>query len=251
MVDEIDTIDQETQTVVDNGNSETELTEEKPVEEELKKENHDFRRMTKFIQRAARAEERAAMLEQQLDERQKKQQSSDEKPIRENFQNDEEFIDALTEYKVNKKIPELVNSVRENEMSNANNQQANALREKYSDFDDVMAEANEMPVPAKAMQPLGTALVSSGMSDEIKYYLASNPEEFNRIVALPPLKIMAAIDAISDKLTGKEPHQPAKKPSPIVPPKSKGTGGQKPQHELNAKDLLEDLKKEQAARYKR
>jgi replicative superfamily II helicase len=252
MADAIDTIDTETETTkVVDGSLDKTIPEESPVIDESKKENHDFRRMKKFIERAARAEERVAILEQQAAQKEQAVQPTNEKPIRENFQSDEDFIDALTEFKVNKKIPDLINSFRENELTNANNQQTIALREKYSDFDDIMAEANEIAVPARAMEPLTVALRSSGIAEEIKYYLASNPDEYNRICSLTPLKIISAIDAITDKLSGKAQVASVKKPAPIVPPKSKGTGGQKPQHELDAKELLEDLKKEQSARYKR
>ena len=209
-------------------------SEEKPEEKAEQKENHDFRRMKKFIERAAKAEAKAEMLERQLAQK-TAQQIVDEKPKRDQFQSDEDFIEALTDYKVNQKIPEIQKAARVNDNGAVALQRQEAeFRKATPDYDEVMADANEMAIPDNLQAALGDAIVSSEYFAAIKYHLAKNPDEFDRIVKMSPVAAVKEIGKIEAQLSsGKAPVKKSAAPAPIKPPK----GGTPSAKDINSPDL--------------
>lgn len=76
-----------------------------------------------------------------------------------------------------------------------------AARAKTPDFDEVMADAENIPVsPA-----MGEAILSSDVSAELTLFLAKNPDEAKRIVALSPARQLVEMGKLEVRLAGEQP----------------------------------------------
>lgn len=127
--------------------------------------------------------ERTKRLE--LEEEVKKLRASipaSDKPKREDFETDDEFIEALTDWKVETKAAELQNKAiekaNEEELKKASDEAADeygevveAGKEKYADFEEV-ALSKDLAISNDMLD----AIMSSELSADIFYYLGKNPD---------------------------------------------------------------------------
>ncbi len=164
---------------------------------------------------------RAEIAERQLKAHQPQEQSKGP-PKAEQFESYEEYIEAVTDYKVEQRLQGVQKESQEqHEARIAQERQANLARqvapklqkalEKYDDFEEVAATYHWTP----AME---AAIMGSEALDDIAYYLGQNRTELQRIYSLSPDQQFRAIVALEGKLSA----APAvtKAPAPIVP-----TGG--------------------------
>ena len=246
-----------------DGEQDDDTTSDDPKSEEKKsqaKENHDFRRMKKFIEEAATAKAEAKFLREQLASRDQKQPDpANERPARDDFQTDADYIEALTDWKLTQRLPELTEAaqkeVREVESRKAREAARNEFKSSTPDFDEVMEVAETMQVNGVVAQEMGRAMQACANPSAISYYLAKNPDEFNRITQGNPARIALEIGKIEDKIsTTTKPQPTAKKtaaPPPIKPPSARGTTAV-PLHELSGDDFFKGfLKSEAKARKER
>ena len=139
----------------------------------------------------------------------------------EQFESSEAYVDALAEQRANEKLARREAEAQRTSMLEAHEDRAERAREKYADFDAVV-ENPLLPVSTA----MAETLMASEISDEIAYFLGTNPNEAKRIHALPPLLQAREIGKLEAKLIA-EP--PAKKtssaPAPITPVRSPGGHG--------------------------
>jgi len=157
------------------------------------------------------------------------------KPAKTDFENEEDYIEALTDWKIDSKLKasqnkEAVEAATKDEKETvlatytALDDVMEKGKEKYSDFNDLAFAADLVLSPEVVNLSLDTE-----NPEDVLYYLASNPEESERISSLSDVKAAKEIGKIEVKLTGekavdaesKKPIAPTKKqskaPAPISP----------------------------------
>lgn len=227
---------------------EVKADETKPVEtEQIKPEQHEsatvqerINKLTKKFRTAERERdfERAEKLELKKEiEALKAKLPAVGKPQKTDFETEEEFIEALTDWKIENKlnasqakVVEEVKTKDEKEAVFAVYETLDTVmengRKKYSDFDS-LAFAEDLVLKPEVVQ----ITLDTEVPEDVLYYLVSNPDESERISALGEVKAAKEIGKIEVKLLGKEkkggdaestkPIPPVKKqsnaPAPITP----------------------------------
>lgn len=167
--------------------------------------------------RAEAAERKARELEMQY--RQPKPtpqpQTEDAKPLRSQFQTEDEWLDARDAWRD-----------RERERETIRARQEQAERERVTRTESALAEAQKiegfdlqafMRVPVS--EPMADAILDSDAPGKLVHYLQQNPDEATRIAQMPSTaRQIAALARIEDKLSA-EPDAPTpeKKAPPELP----------------------------------
>lgn len=212
----------------------------KPLIEELVRTRHE--------RNEARTE--AEQLRVELDELRQQMQTAqampapkdpDPKPERSQFVSDEDYQEALTDWKVDQKLAERQQQEQQARMSAAQQQmqdnwtrRLNAAKADLQDFDEVVGKS-EIDLP----NHLYVALVESDTGPELAYYLAKNPDEAQRLKAMSPTAALRMLGKLEDRLAEEEaPAKDEKKespkpetskaPPPIEPLKDASTPVEKP-----------------------
>lgn len=198
---------------------------EKPEEQETpeqaaKRQGRRFeRRLDKAYRKAAEAEARAKLLEEELTKvRQPQAAADDAAPRLEQFDYDpEKYAAAKAEHEKKKAQKEWETGQR---VSAAKERQAKLVSsweekvdkaaDKYDDFHTVVGEL-------QPTNPLVTAIMAA--DPDVAYHLGRNPKEADRITALDPIEQILEIGRLEAKLkaTPEKPKAPSKAPEPIKP----------------------------------
>lgn len=151
------------------------------------------------------------------------------KPAPDAFETHEEFIDALTDWKVSQALTTRAQQTEQEKQRERWEEQKEAVREKYQDFDEVFENA-PMPSPLVA-----NALLKHKVGAEIAYYLGTHPAEYKRIDRLnDPMEVGFEMAEIAAKLAATPGAKPTSKaPAPITPTRgsaaaAKSEGGYDP-----------------------
>jgi hypothetical protein len=185
------------------------------VEAEKKKENHSTRRMTEFMRRAFKAEAEAEVYKNMLE---KKGSPSEQpvRPTREQFNTDDEFVEAITDFKLAQVLPKieakLQARVNQVQSSAGWEQNVGTFQKEHADFFEVLKQADDIPVP----DAITSAITTSANGPAIMYDLCKNPDELSRIANLPPMAAAREIGIIEARLTGARKQVSSAKP-PIKP----------------------------------
>jgi hypothetical protein len=159
------------------------------------------------------------------------------KPQKEDFEDEDDYIEALTDWKIDSKLKnsqkEVEKEVKDERermvVSETYNGLDNAMesgREKYPDFDELVLDENLVISPEVTQ-----ILLDSDAPEDVMYYLATNPEDSERISKLGTIQAAREIGKIETKLAKvedkeKEKPKPAKKqsnaPAPITPVRTDG-----------------------------
>lgn len=190
---------------------------------EEQKENHEVRRMKKYMREAAEARAELAAYRAALERQNAEQPAPSEgEPTREQFQSDQEYIKAQVDYQV-RQVEQKFARQKQRETFE---QTLNQARSELPDFEEVV-EYNNAPIN-KAIQD---AIESSPVGGYLLYEIAKNEELANRLAKLPPViavreigKIEAKIEAARNK-PKPAPVVPSKAPAPIKPVSTKGSAG--------------------------
>lgn len=187
--------------------------------------------------RAEKAEEELAKLKSKI--------PVTAKPKRDDFPDEDAYIEALVDWKAEEKIRAAQNKTEEATKKEKEKSEIQEVyqtvdsvvekgREVYEDFDKVVFDEN-LVISAQTME----TILQSEQAMEIFYFLGKNPDLAADISKMAPSRIGIEIGKIEVKLTAKEevngkeegkpPAQPAsekkvvsKAPAPIEPPKETG-----------------------------
>lgn len=136
-------------------------------------------------------------------------------PKRYDYATEELYIEALTDYKVDKRIADREEAQRQSkmaaEMQEIDNGYAKTVAEakrRYDDFEDVVTQSTTVIPPHIVM-----AVKESEIGGDLTYYLAKFPDEAKKILAMRPVQALKYIAQIERELS--EPEED------IVPEKSK------------------------------
>ena len=223
-----------------------------------KRESRIQKRIDRLTREKYEAIAEAKALKMMIEQQQPRQEVSN-KPTREQFADDSDFIEALTDYKIEQR-DQNHNRTREQETQSQRaaewNKRADVARQEYEDFDEVIEEAQDVPLHRSASK----AILESDMATDIQYYLAKHPDEATKTVNMSPegaARYIGRIEAqvAADKATRASQKAAIKKvsgaPAPVVPLKPVG-GGNSP-YDLNdgklpVSDWMKKRNQELAAR---
>lgn len=137
------------------------------------------------------------------------------KPDPSQFDDYNEYVEALTDYKVmqsrekdreeSKKHTEQAEQQRhQSELQQRQSKFRESATVKYPDFDDVMYSAQSVPCTENMM----SAMIESDMGPDMVYFLAKNPNESARIAQLSPMTQIREIGKLEAKLSSIKPPEP-------------------------------------------
>jgi len=139
------------------------------------------------------------------------------RPDRSKFANDEEYIEAVAEWKADQRLAK-----REQEQAEARSkaereqlvkgwQEAQKrARTEIEDYDDVI-KGSDVNLPGHLHQ----AILESDVGPHMAYYFAKHPDEAKRYAAMSPTKALRELGRLEDRLAEEaDDDQPAAKPSP-------------------------------------
>jgi hypothetical protein len=205
---------------VDNEQTEPVTPTEQPSEEE----QHKTRVQKRIDQLTRDKYELKARLEK-LEAVQNKA-NEPQRPTREGFASDEDYIDALTDYKIDQRMQAAP------KQDNTNVEWATRIaetRNSHEDYDDVVGMVASITLPQLATE----AIVSSKFGPEIVYALGKDPERAEQISRMSPGAAAMEIGEILADIKAKKVSQPAVKrvssaPAPITPVQPKPTATDDP-----------------------
>lgn len=141
------------------------------------------------------------------------------KPKADDFADHEQFVEALTDWKIEQKeVKRRVDEAKVSQQKQLESYVAkkNEFAEKHDDFDEIVESVNDIPMSITVHQ----LLLEDGGKPELAYELAKNRDEFKRICSLSPLAAAKALGAFEAKLGVHEKPEPkklTKAPKPIAP----------------------------------
>lgn len=173
------------------------------------------------------AEERAAQLQARLEEieamRPAPKKETPGKPKVDDFEDYDDFVEALTDWKANATIEQRLAAQQQQSVEAQRRMVLEAKLEigrgKYKDFDKVVRSEN-VPFTNEILD----VAASADNTADILYALAKHPSEVARLASLSPISMAVAIGKIDAKMSNRSPM--TKAPAPINP--ISGGGGKTP-----------------------
>lgn len=227
--------------------STTEKTEVQKVEDKKVEDANKTKHEDRFQKRINKLTAQKYALEAQLaaqnrNSNQVQQQQQLQKPDRSQFPDEASYIDALTDYKLDQRLP-LVQQRAQDKIQSTSVEQAflakeAVTRKEIEDYDDAIEEASAIPV----QKSVAEAILTSEYGPNLRYYLATHPDEAQNLnnmssgaaarqIGKIESKIEADILAKKDVKTESPVKKVSSAPAPIRPVNSGGQVG-----ELNLND---------------
>lgn len=144
----------------------------------------------------------------------------DGKPKADQFSTHEEWIDALTDWKVDQARKKETAENNQKEVQKKHEEkvksfetQKEALREKIPDLDDVLGQFDDVPVK----RDIHSFMLESDKGAEIAHYLATHPEEFEKVndPKTTPASVARTLAKIELSLSEPEEVVEEEKPAPV------------------------------------
>jgi len=203
------------------------------------------------IEKNVRLEVENQMLRDQL----KPTAEVEKEPQRNQFKNDEDYFNAILDYRVEQKLNEKMNVLDERQEVKQTELTTKQAQEKWSEVEsnarDKFPQYDELVEPVYENQKfmtkpgVGEALQDSKHAPEILMHLGANPKELERIANLDPIPAARAIWELEAKVS-----TPIKKPDAPKPisPLSGGKSQTKSLEEAGMDEYIE-MRKKQGARW--
>ncbi|WP_232071716.1 hypothetical protein [Paraburkholderia pallida] len=203
----------------------------KPLIEELVRTRHERNEARTEIE-VLRAELAEAREQMQAAQAMPAPKDPDPKPQRAQFVSDDDYQEALTDWKVDQKLAERqrdeqqarINAAQQ-QLSDNWNRRLEVAKTELTDFDDVVGKS-EVDLP----NHIYVAVVESDIGPQIAYYLAQNPDEARLLKGMSPTAALRMLGKLEDRLAAekeapaaakKEEPKPAAKAATAAPEKSK------------------------------
>jgi hypothetical protein len=187
---------------------------------EQKRIDNLTKRASEAEARAAAAESRIAELTAPKVEAKEAKPAPDGRPARAQFQSDDEWIEAVAKWTINKERQAETAREQEEELRanfDAHIARVNEAKEKYEDWDEASEEAHNIPVAVY------NALIEMENSGEIMYYLAKHPEVCDGMTATTQYAALRELGKIEAQLAA--PPAAAKPKTNAPPPITPGGRG--------------------------
>lgn len=175
------------------------------------------------------------------------------KPHPDSFDSQQEYVEALTEWKLEQKLSEQKAKDKEVETKTAAQKQFDEHTKRVQEFakkQEDFLEAIEDIDDIRLSMTVEDVIVGSENGPELMYELAKNRKELERICALPPIaaaRELGKIEARLQKSSSDEPKKITKTPAPLKPISSKSSAAGKSLEDADYEDFKrmrhEQLKK--------
>lgn len=255
------------------GDDKNEDDESEEDEDQLKKKSRSKRgfkkRIAKLSNKLSEKDKEIEYLKKQLfegkkpddvnDSKQAKgdDQESDAKPVADDFETHEDYIEALTDWKLEQKLSAQKAKEKETQVQSEHQKAVKAhidrveeFRESHEDFDEVIEDASDIQMSVAVQQ----LIIESENGPELMYELSKDPDELERICSLPPMSAAREFGKFETRIMkSSEPKKEAKEikttkaPKPIKPVGAKASGsGKKDIYDPNLSQAeFERLRQEQ------
>jgi hypothetical protein len=153
------------------------------------------------------------------------QQPQNTPPTREQYGSDAEYIDALTDWKLNNALPTVIQRVTEAQTREVAerrfNEQVSEVSKKYPDWDEVLEATESVMMPTTHLE----IIQQSSVAPEVVYALGKNPALAEKISRMTPITAAREIGRIEASITaqskpgngGAVPKPASGAPAPITP----------------------------------
>jgi hypothetical protein len=195
-----------------------------PVEPVIEppKENHEARRLKKFMDKAAQLEAENLALKKQFGVAKNPAPVKVEAPKRESFESDEDFIQARIDFGIQQAIPQVEGKLAQNSQRAAAEksykQRVDELKVSVPDFDEVMEDASNIVVPQIVADGIGM----SEYGPDLAYHFCKHPEDAQRLMTMAPARAAAELGRIEARIEAEITAKKASAPAPKVAPRVSG-----------------------------
>ena len=167
------------------------------------------------------------------------------KPVRNQFQDEGSYVEALTDWKVTQRLPEIAQRTQQETAKSAHDRRVEAARAEFPDFDEKISQAAAVPIPSDVYQ----AVVSSELGPNISYYLATHLEEAEKLNSMPIAAAVMRIGRIeaqleAEKKTVKPKPKVSGAPAPINPVNPSGATPETDLDKLPASEAIKIRQKQ-------
>jgi DNA-binding HxlR family transcriptional regulator len=196
----------------------SESEEEKPHKDRFQKRINQLTSKNKMLQQRLEALERSNFAPPS---------QGSAKPERVEYPNEESFIDALTDYKLQKRIPEVQKQIAENKNTTESHKSFLAkeeqVRSQIEDYDEAIEDAAHIPVQAS----VADAIISSDLGPQLRYYLATHvkqAEALNNMSAGAAAREIGKIESVleAERVKKTSVKKVSNAPPPVKPVNSGG-----------------------------
>ena len=152
------------------------------------------------------------------------EQVENTEPRREQFDTDADYTRALISHGVKMGLQSLTQEQQQQQAAQAAQATFKAseveVRKTHPDYDEVVQNATNIVVPNAVIE----CMMSSPIGAELRYHLATNPEEAERLNSMSPVAAVREIGKLEARLEGKKSVAPVVSKAP-APARAIGTGG--------------------------
>ncbi len=212
----------------------TEDSAEKESEDRPVKKSGFKKRIHKLNQKLSAQQQetefwKAKALEQKPEKQEpvKAKVSSNDKPKEDQFETHAEYVEALTDWKVEQKLKSEKAEAEKSELQTqfqkqvkAHNERLQAFRETVDDFDEVIEDVAHVQIPV-AVEDL---ILDSDLGPAVMYELAKDPEELERVCKLSPMRAAREIGKIEARIKASEKPETKEAKKTKAPPPIKPVG---------------------------
>lgn len=184
------------------------------------------------------------VLPQSQQQQQQPQSPKEGRPTREQFVSDDDYVEAMADWKLEQRDAEARKAMQQ--------QQARTIQSKtegiYAEAQKIAGFDREAFDELPLTQAIAAVILDSDVPGPLMAYMASNPEEVERISKLPPARQAAAIGKLEDKVSA----APAvsKAPPPMKPVGSRGSASNSDLSKASMEEYISQRAK-QGARWAR
>lgn len=205
------------------------------------------KRIAKLTRRAKDAEAELARVRGTKREEPKTPPKTPEgKPKLADFDNYEDWIEALTDYKADERVKKSKAEESRDREESEFLKRFNAGRKAFKDWDNVVDDDVEI---TNHMQ---SAIKSSDFPADIVYYLGKHPQEAEKIADLPAAKQALAIGKIEARIEARKAGDKGKTtssaPDPITPTKTKGKAITRDYDKMSYADFAAQRRREETGK---
>jgi hypothetical protein len=248
-----------------DADDESESDDQKDEDPRPKKKNGFKKRIDKLNQRVSEREQeiaywKAEALKQKSQDNQPKEEPAKviaetaSKPLADNFDTHEEYVEALTDWKIEQR--EAQRSVKDREAQvkteyqkaiDSHMSRIEEFKKSAPDFNDVLKEFDEDHAGFRFSAGLEESLITSDLGPAVIYELAKNPKELMRINALGVVAQAREIGKIEARLSRQEKPEPKKltnAPAPLKPVGGKNAASSKSLNDMDPDEYMRERREQ-------
>lgn len=226
---------QEAATETSDAGSEASTNNDDIGESEVKPKKGFEKRISKVVSERDRArQELEYWREQALKstthkiESQPQVDTSNSKPSRDLYETDEQYLEALSDYKVNQRLNEREVLRQQQALVENYNTRAKEFAKERPDFFNIIEDASDLVIAPETAY----IIQSSEQGPKIALYLAENPDEADRLNRLDATRRVYELGKLESKLTTSvvkktETKKVSTAPQPMTPTKGQSPGASK------------------------